>query len=209
MIGSLRGTVLDREMADGKAPEVLLEVGGVGYRVQVTPNVIDQAKVGDEMMVHVHHHIRENAQKLYGFSTKQERAAFEGLIAAHGVGPALALAVLTTHPGDRLSQILADDDITALCEVPGVGKKTAQRVLMELKSTLVLSESTNTAIDIRSIAPARPSAIADVREALAGLGYNGDEIAGALAVLPTDELEAPDADAGRLLRQALRALAGS
>ena len=92
--------------------------------------------VGDEAFVWVHHHVREDAEVLYGFATRDERVTFEALLGAHGVGPALALAILSVHAPPALVRILADDDVGALCLVPGVGKKTAARLLVELKSRL-------------------------------------------------------------------------
>jgi Holliday junction DNA helicase RuvA len=200
MIGSLRGTLLDR--APG---EVLVEVGGVGYRVTVTPSTsVDLGHLGDDVFVHVHHHVREDAQTLYGFATRDERVAFEALIGAHGVGPSLALAILSVHSPAQLRAALAADDVAALCLVPGVGKKTAARLLVELKSRLDLGE----VVDLTAVTgngngatSAAPNALADVRDALAGLGYGPDEIRDVLADLP------PEGDAGELVRMALKRLA--
>jgi Holliday junction DNA helicase RuvA len=198
VIGSLRGTVLDRSSAG----QVLLEVAGVGYRVQVLPSALSTLEPGREALLWIHHHIREDAQALYGFASGDERDAFEALLGAHGVGPALALAILGTHPPVVLARILAEDDLTALCEVPGVGRKTAQRLLVELKSRLVLP-----VIELVEVgaAPADgaagPSPLPDVRAALANLGYGPDEVRRATTGLPTD------LEAGDLLRLALRALA--
>ena len=133
MIGSLRGTLLDRSLTG----EILVEVNGVGYRVQAGPAT--SARLGDlggEVFAWVHHHVREDADTLYGFATKDERDAFEALLGAHGVGPALAMAILSVHPPVNLARVLADDDVAALCLVPGVGKKTAARLLIELKAKL-------------------------------------------------------------------------
>ena len=133
MIGSLRGTLGDRSGTG----EVLVEVAGVGYRVTVTPTtVVELGDPGAEVFVHIHHHIREDAQTLYGFLTREERDGFEALLGAHGVGPALALAILSVHGPDALALVVAEDDVDALCLVPGVGKKTAARLLIELKSRL-------------------------------------------------------------------------
>ena len=215
MIGSLRGRVLDREpMVDrGAAAQVLLEVAGVGYRVAITAATLEQLPLEAEVLLYIHHHIRESDQKLYGFLAKEERVAFEGLLSAHGVGPALAMAVLATHPTDRLARILADDDLDALCQVPGVGRKTAQRLLVELKSTLVLSNSGPAgggAMDLNGSSP-RPAATpaSDVREALVNLGYSIDEVRAALAGLAPGTLDDPDVDSGQLLKLALRVMAGS
>lgn len=208
MIGSLRGTLLDRS-----GTEVTVEVGGVGYRLQTTPATSGALGAeGGEVFVWVHHHIREGAQTLYGFHTREERDTFETLIGTHGVGPSLGLAILSTLSPYSLRLALATDDLAALCAVPGVGKKTAQRLLVELKSRLELGD-----IDLRAIADADggsvadrgegagtvvdPSAHRDVRDALGNLGYTGDEITRALETLP------PDGDVSTLLRQALQALA--
>jgi holliday junction DNA helicase RuvA len=214
MIGSLRGRVIDREpLADrSSAAQVLVEVGGVGYRVAVTSHTMERLPHDGEVLLYIHHHIREADQKLYGFLAKEERVAFEGLLAAHGVGPALALAVLTTHPANRLARILADDDLDALCQVPGVGRKTAQRLLVELRSSLVLldggaatSAGTNPAGPSGSVAA---SAVADVKEALVNLGYSSEEVRRAVAGLPADAIDDPAANGGQLLKLALRVLAG-
>lgn len=201
MIGSLRGTLLDRSITG----EVLVEVQGVGYRVQSGP--VTAARLGDlqsEVFVWIHHHVREDADTLYGFVSKSERDAFEALLGAHGVGPALALAILSVHPPANLARVLAEDDVAALCLVPGVGKKTAARLLIELKSRLdvPLGDGVPVGLDGQTETGASPSARADVREALAGLGYAPEEIAEATRQLP-------DGDAGALLKEALRLLAGA
>ena len=201
MIGSLRGSILD---CDGT--ELLVEVGGVGYRLQVTPNtVVSAGEVGDDVFVWVHHHIREDNQQLYGFTSRDERNVFEVLIGTHGVGPALALAILAVHTPSALRLALATDDVGALCLVPGVGKKTAARLLVELKSRLELGDVdlTDTATTSASTVAKLPNAHADVREALVGLGYGLDEIAVALRELP------PDGESAELLRAALQRLAAA
>ena len=197
MIGSLRGELLDR-WGDG---ELLVEVSGVGYRVTVTPTtLVELGDPGTQVFVHVHHHIREDGQVLYGFRTRAERDCFEGLLAAHGVGPALALGILSVHGPDALAQVVADQDVDALCLVPGVGKKTAARLLIELSSRL-----TQPVLDAASGAPSDgaglPSARADLRDALANLGYGPDEVASVVHELPDGD------DVGALLKEALQRLA--
>jgi Holliday junction DNA helicase RuvA len=199
VIGSLRGTLLDRG-----ASEVTLEVGGVGYRISVSPTtVVALGDVGDDAFCWIHHHQREDAVTLYGFGTKDERTCFEALLGAHGVGPSLALAILSVHSPVALARILAEDDLGALCLVPGVGKKTAARLLLDLKSRLSipdLGDSPVTSGGPRS-GIAASSTRADVRDALAGLGYTEAEIREVMADLPDD------GDAGTLLRDALQRLA--
>jgi Holliday junction DNA helicase RuvA len=204
MIGSLRGRVLDRT-----EQEVLVEVEGVGYRVLVSPSTaVALGGVGDEALVHVHHHVREDAQTLYGFASAGERRCFEALLGAHGVGPALALAILSVHSPESLQRTLADDDITALCLVPGVGKKTAARLLVELKSRFSGAEIdlTKVAVGANGNGSGGPhesarSARADVRDALVGLGYGPDEVRDALTDVPDE------GDVSLLLKQALQRLA--
>ena len=202
MIGSLRGTLLDRSTAG----EVLIEVAGVGYRATMGPAAaLTLGDVGSEVFVWVHHHIREDAQALYAFSGRDERTCFEALLGAHGVGPSLALAILSVHRPDALRGVLASDDVDALCLVPGVGKKTAARLLVELKSRLDAGEIDAAAISAAaggSTSSERP-VLADVRDALAGLGYGPDEVAAVLREVRAE----PGDDAGDVLKRALQHLA--
>ena len=116
MIGSLRGKVLERS----SDAEVLIEVQGVGYRVTVTPRTLAELEPGANVFLHIHHHIRDDAQLLYGFGAREERLCFEALLGAHGVGPALALAILSVHSPGGLREVVAAADLRSLCLVPGV-----------------------------------------------------------------------------------------
>lgn len=196
MIGSLRGTVLER-LPGPTAGELLIEVGGVGYRVSVPTSTLALADAGAGIFVHVHTHVREDAIILYGFATREERVCFDSLLAVHGVGPALALALLSTHPPAALQRIVISEDADALTLVPGVGKKTAVRLLMELRAKLDLLT-----VDLAPIS-GDPDVLSDVRAALAGLGYGADEVRAVLRELPAGE------ESGELLRHALRQLAGA
>ena len=197
MIGSLRGTLLDRSMRG----EVLVDVGGVGYRALVpTGTLAELGELGAHVFLHTHLHVREDALTLFGFATREERICFEALLGAHGVGPALALAVLSAHSPASLRQALAEDDVDALTVVPGVGKKTAARLLLELKARLDVPELE---IALDGQAAAASPGRSDVRAALAGLGYGPEEVRDVLRELPT---EGPVED---LLRQALKLLAAA
>jgi Holliday junction DNA helicase RuvA len=208
VIGSLRGTVLER-VPGPTAGELLLEVGGVGYRVAVPTGTLALADVGGAYFVHVHTHVREDAIILYGFGTRAERACFDALIAVHGVGPALALALLSTHAPAALHRIVATDDADALMLVPGIGRKTAVRLLLELRAKLDLLDAGGAGLELVVGGPGSGStevvggARADVRAALAGLGYGADEVRDVMLVLPEDD------DPSALLRHALRQLAGA
>jgi Holliday junction DNA helicase RuvA len=244
VIGSLRGVLLDRTGRSGHTAEVLVEVGGVGYRLVMPASLAGQlGPLGSAVFVHVHTHVREDALVLFGFQTRDERLCFEALIGAHGVGPAVALALLSVHSPAALQRAVHNDDADALMLVPGIGRKTATRLLVELESRLgeaffdselhMMSSADDEAGDPGSPASAetgagggaggagsggaggagvaaRPSQAqmraevrAEVRTALAGLGYGADEIRHVLARLPAD---------GRLedqLRHALRELAAA
>lgn len=211
MIGSLRGTVLER-----RTTEILLEVAGVGYRVQLTASALARlAPSGHELFVYTHQHFREDHQALYGFLSAAERDCFESLISAHGVGPSLAMAVLSVHKPDQLVQILADGDVAALCLVPGVGKKTAARLLVELRAKLDVDtflaggDHLGRPVGAGGVgaAAAADSPRTVVRQALAELGYGVEEIRSALDGL-TVEGGSDDADEATLLRAALQRLAG-
>ena len=190
MIGSLRGSVLER-LDDGR---VLVEVGGVGYLVTVTPRTLAELEPTSPVFLYVHQHIREDSQTLFGFLRRDERAAFDILIATHGIGPALAVAILGTHSPSALVDIVAGGDLGALTLVPGVGKKTAERLLVELRNRLNLPM-----LDPLTTSGGSTT-VGNVREALAGLGYAPEEIREAMRDLP-DATSAED-----LLRDALRLL---
>jgi Holliday junction DNA helicase RuvA len=203
VIGSLRGQILDRDVA---ANELLVDVGGVGYRVLVPPRTLVAAgELGDAVFVHVHTHVREDAIVLYGFATSDERVAFEALLSAHKVGPALALAVLSHLTPMALRRAVASDDIDALVAVPGVGKTTAARLVLDLKNKLALDadpEATLAAVNGDGLLPT--NARTDVRNALANLGYAPDEISFAVRDLAEDS-----DDASAMLRDALKTLAAA
>lgn len=197
MIGSLRGTVLMIE-----STEALIEVAGIGYRVSATGRTLAAlGSPGNDAFLYVHDHRREDAQTLFAFASLEERQVFEALIRAHGVGPTLALAILSVHTPNALRVALATDDLAALCLVPGVGRKTATRLLVELKSSLAdagLPDPGRLGTDAGNLPVDR--GLAEVREALSGLGYSGEEVGWATASLDGD-------DASALLKAALRRLA--
>jgi Holliday junction DNA helicase RuvA len=200
MIGMLRGRVVDRA-AKG---ELIVEVGGVGYRVSAAPRTIAAlGRLGDEVVVHTHLHVREDALTLFGFATREERDCFEAILGARGVGPSLALAILSVLTPVELARVLAEGDVEGLTLVPGVGRKTATRLLVELKARLDMP-IVGLPDGLEGDGPASaPAARADLRAALAGLGYGPDEIGDVLRDLPAD------GDVEDLLRTALKLLAAA
>ncbi|MCX6521907.1 MAG: Holliday junction branch migration protein RuvA [Actinobacteria bacterium] len=195
MIGSLRGTVLERS----GDTSVLVEVGGVGYVVTVTPRTLAELEPSSPVFLYIHHHIREDAQTLFGFRQRDERSTFEILVATHGIGPALAMAILGTHAPSALVDIVATNDQGALTLVPGVGKKTAERLLVELRNRLNLPMLDPVGAGVGGGGGGN-TVVSDVREALAGLGYGPEEVRDALRELPST------GDASTLLRDALKLL---
>lgn len=140
MIGRLRGTLLEKQ-----PPEILLDVTGVGYEVKLPMSSFYLLpSIGQEAIIYTHFVVREDAQVLYGFSDTHERAMFRELIKVNGVGPKLALAILSGMTADQFAQCIYNDAISILIKLPGVGKKTAERLLIEMKDRLKNWGSSNT-----------------------------------------------------------------
>ena len=190
MIGKLTGTLLEKN-----PPEVLLDCHGVGYEVQVPMSTFyNLPALGERVSLLTQFIVREDAQLLYGFASVQERAAFRELIKVAGVGPRTALAVLSGMGVGDLAQAITLQEAGRLVKVPGIGKKTAERLLLELKGKLGAELSGAAAL-------AKSDAQADILQALLALGYNDKEAAAALKALPA-EVAVSD-----VIRLALKSLA--
>ncbi|MGB4927062.1 MAG: Holliday junction branch migration protein RuvA [Giesbergeria sp.] len=175
MIGKLTGTLLEKN-----PPEVLLDCHGVGYEVQVPMSTFyNLPALGERVSLLTQFIVREDAQLLYGFASVQERAAFRELIKVAGVGPRTALAVLSGMGVGDLAQAITLQEAGRLVKVPGIGKKTAERLLLELKGKLGAELSGAAAL-------AKSDAQADILQALLALGYNDKEAAAALKALPAE-----------------------
>lgn len=162
MIAHLRGVLLRRHPA-----AIVLEVQGVGYELQVPVGTYTQLpEAGSATALHVHTHVREDAIHLYGFATTAEKQLFEKLITVNGIGPKLALAILSGLPAEALGQALRGGDVARLTAIPGVGKKTAERLVVELRDKMAMTLEGNAAA-------AMPAGAAeDVTSALVNLGYS-------------------------------------
>ena len=190
MIGKLTGTLLEKN-----PPEVLLDCHGVGYEVQVPMSTFyNLPDVGQSVSLLTHFIVREDAQLLYGFATQPERAAFRELIKVAGVGPRTALSVLSGLGVADLAQAVTLQEGGRLLKVPGIGKKTAERLLLELKGKLGADMG-------GARAQVKSDAQADILQALLALGYNDKEAAAALKALP------PDVGVSDGIKLALKALA--
>ena len=175
MIGKLTGTLLEKN-----PPEVLVDCAGVGYEVQVPMGTFyNLPAVGERVSLLTQFIVREDAQLLYGFASAPERAAFRQLIKISGIGPRMALGILSGMGVDDLAQAITLQEVGRLVKVPGIGKKTAERLLLELKGKL--------GADIASAPhPASSAAQADILQALLALGYSDKDAAAALKALPAD-----------------------
>lgn len=187
MIGRLRGTFVGRS-----ASTITLDVSGVGYEVHVTPRTQSALPgIGEEVVVHTHLHGRDDGLILYGFAAEAERNLFRVLITATGVGPKLGQAILGSLSVTEIRRAVAAEDVDALTLVPGVGKRSAQKLVLELKPKLEDAEA-----DVLEAAGTG----AQLRQALEGLGYSSAEIRDASGKI---DFQAPVADQIRAALQAL------
>ena len=176
MIGKLTGTLLEKN-----PPQVLVDCHGVGYEVQVPMSTFyNLPGLGEKISLLTHFIVREDAQLLYGFATPQERQTFRELIKVGGVGPRMALSLLSGMGIDDLVQAIALQEVARLVKVPGIGKKTAERLLLELKGKL------GDAVVGTAGAQVKSDAQSDILQALLALGYSDKEAAISLKALPAD-----------------------
>jgi holliday junction DNA helicase RuvA len=198
MIGRLSGVVLEL-----RPPQVLLDVSGVGYEVDVP--ISDCARfeeLNTNITLYTHLVIREDAHALFGFLTPQSRDSFRSLIKVSGVGPRIALALLSTLSLTELQLALQNGDVASLSRTPGIGKKLAERMLLELKGKFIFEPEFNPQNAIHDTVPSGLSGIvSDVRNALSSLGYNDKEINLVIKQLP-DNI----ADLSSGIREALKLL---
>ncbi|HZY16707.1 MAG TPA: Holliday junction branch migration protein RuvA [Ramlibacter sp.] len=190
MIGKLTGT-----LAEKNPPQVLVDCHGVGYEVNVPMSTFyNLPALGDRISLLTHFVVREDAQVLFGFGSAGERDAFRQLIRISGVGPRTALAVLSGMGVGDIAQAVTQQDASRLVKVPGIGKKTAERLLLELKGKI--------GADLGAVGgPAVDAAQGDILQALVALGYSDKEAQAALKSLPKD------ASVSEGIKQALKALA--
>ena len=185
MIGRVRGELVART-AEG----VIVDVGGVGYEIAMpTRDLAALPNVGEEVVIHTHLHVREDQMALFGFAEEDGRTVFRHLIAASGVGPKLALAILGTLGPDRLRAAVAAEDVDTLTTVPGIGMRSAQKLVLDLRARLALPAG----------GIPTTGGLGAVRSALEGLGYGSAEIREAVDGLQGDDVEV-------LLRTALQRL---
>jgi Holliday junction DNA helicase RuvA len=196
MIGRLHGRLLAKH-----PPSILLDVNGVGYEVDVSMNTFCELPALDApVTLHIHMAVREDGHFLYGFLTESERVAFRQLIKISGVGARMALAVLSGLNVDELAAAIARQDVACFTRIPGIGKKTAERLLLELKGKLDLATGNNATSGTGQ--PLASDPLQDTVDALVALGYNAKEAQSAIKALPAG-VSTTDA-----IRLALKQLSG-
>lgn len=193
MIGRLKGNVVD--ILDNV---VLLDVNGIGYEIEVTSSTLTNLQVSDtETIVFTHFVVREDAHSLYGFGNQEERDLFRNLIKVNGIGPKLGLTILSSIGPERFITYVSERDVTAITSIPGVGKKTAERLVLDLKDKLVNG--------FQTVVPMSPTGNESFREAklaLVSLGYKSTEASKVL-----EQIYNQDQAVEELIRAALQRLA--
>ena len=202
MIGRIRGNLVYKQ-----PPDILVEVGGVGYELQVPMTTLFQLPaLGSEVSLVTHFVVREDAQLLYGFIDERDRSLFRQLIKVTGVGPKLALTILSGMDSTSFARCVQRDDISSLVALPGVGKKTAERLLVEMRDKLKdwLVQFEGEATQLSAELPVAPVAnlVADAEGALVTLGYKPQEAAKMIASVNDDDV----ADSEELIRRALKSV---
>ena len=208
MIGRIRGKLIEKQ-----PPDVLIESAGVGYEIQMPMTSFYQLpEVGDEATVVTHFVVREDAQLLFGFANKTERSLFRELIKANGVGPKLALTIMSGMSASQFIHCVSIEDVTSLVKLPGVGKKTAERLVVEMKDRLkkLTADGEVLGTDMEPLANAeekpllvpKTSAKDEALSALLALGYKSSQ-----ANLVLNKIKANDKSSEELIREALKAMA--
>jgi Holliday junction DNA helicase RuvA len=204
VIGRLRGTLIEKQ-----PPELLIEVGGVGYEVQMPMSCFyELPEIGQEAIIYTHFVVREDAQLLYGFNTVRERALFREVIKANGVGPKLGLGILSGMSASQFVSCVEREDISTLVKLPGVGKKTAERLVVEMKDRLkgwgagdLFTPATDAAPMDSAGAMSSESAEEEAVSALLALGYKPTQ-----ASKVVSQVAKPDMTSEALIREALRTM---
>ncbi len=205
MIGRLRGTLIEKQ-----PPYLLLDVNGVGYELQAPMTTFYRLpSVGAEVVLHTHLSITENLHQLFGFAEQRDRSLFRTLIKVSGVGPKLAVAILSGMEADDIARCVRDNNITALTKVPGIGKKTAERLVIELRDRLKSWDLPHSDLlahsEIQQIA-GNNDIYAEAESALIALGYKPVD---ATKMITLAAKQKPDAKSEELIRLALRTIASA
>lgn len=198
MISRLSGILLRKE-----PPALLVDVNGVGYELEAPMTTFyDLPAVGEKVTLFTHLVVREDAHLLYGFSREAQRRLFRGLLKVNGVGPRVALAVLSGLADDEFVHCVLSEDIARLTQVPGIGRKTAERLIVEMRDKLPQLSAGSTPAPASTRAAAKDP-VSEAMSALIALGYKPNEASRAVRAVPSKDLSAEE-----IIRQALKGMAG-
>ncbi len=195
MIARLSGTLLDKS-----PPYLVIDVNGIGYEVEAPLGLFaDLPENGKQVAIVIHHHYSQDNQTLYGFVSQSERELFRKLLKINGIGAKLALTILSGVSGEELARYVAGADVASLTRIPGIGKKTAERIVMELRDKLEGLTTGTTGVSISGGIPVGTDSVSEASHALASLGYKPVEVSRMIGALDTADMEAEE-----IIRKALQ-----
>lgn len=195
MIGRLRGKLVDK-----KPPQLLLEVGGVGYEVEAPMSTFYQLPAsGSEIILHTHLVVREDAHLLFGFASERERSLFRALLKVNGVGAKMALAILSGMSADTFARCIQENDTASLTRLPGIGKKTAERLIVEMRDRLADWQEAGVLPVVMAVPTAERDEVRDAVSALVSLGYKPPEASRMVSGVITDGRSSEE-----IIREALK-----
>ncbi|HBQ00493.1 MAG TPA: Holliday junction branch migration protein RuvA [Gammaproteobacteria bacterium] len=200
MIGQIRGILVCKT-----PPEILVEVGGLSYELQIPMSTAYQLpEVGCELRLHTHFVVREDAQLLYGFYELKDKTLFRALIRVNGVGPKMALAILSGMAADEFARTVRENDVAAMTRMPGIGKKTAERLIVEMRDRLTEWDDAEAAAALPGATQSTSAMGKEAETALLALGYKSQQAARAVAMVLKSDPEIPDSES--LIRLALKGM---
>jgi len=200
MIGQIRGILIEK-----KPPEILVDVGGLSYELQIPMSTVYQLpEVGSELRLHTHFVVREDAQLLYGFYDLKDKTLFRALIRVNGVGPKMALAILSGMAADEFARTVRENDVAAMTRMPGIGKKTAERLIVEMRDRLTEWDDAEATAALPGATQSTSAMGKEAETALLALGYKPQQAARAVAMVLKSDPEVPDSES--LIRLALKGM---
>ena len=200
MIGQIRGILVEK-----KSPEILVDVGGISYELQIPMSTAYQLpEVGSELRLHTHFVVREDAQLLYGFYELKDKTLFRALIRVNGVGPKMALAIISGMAADEFARTVRENDVAAMTRMPGIGKKTAERLIVEMRDRLTEWDDAEAAAALPGATHSTSAMGKEAETALLALGYKPQQAARAVAMVLKSDPEVPDSES--LIRLALKGM---
>lgn len=200
MIGRIRGSLVEKQV-----PDILVDVNGICYEIQVPMTTAYRLpEVGQDIQLFTHFVVREDAQLLYGFARQQDKDMFRALIKVNGVGPKMALAILSGMETDDFVRTVQNNDVSAMVSMPGIGKKTAERLIVEMRDRLSEWETVGGEVEATASGGAGTSISKDAENALLALGYKPQQATRAVSAVMKENPDVADSEA--LIRLALKGM---